>query len=265
MRRDSWRSILETRTTVDQMVASAFGDHPNLPPVAAASTSTTTPYQTPQWQELSSTATRRSVTEVPGTAASGQTQGTGRSSGVTATELDLQAMADLRARVKARVDALCQDLQERELPQVQGREEAMEAVLYYFDERIMDRLPAYLQISWSLLQTDRTGRNTGGDDFYTNIDELLDNSTTPSFVFELYYFCLAGGFVGQYADDPQKIEHYENLLRQSITIAQFPVETSDTAKIEASTKTPRPTWVPFAVAVLSVVLITAAYTVLSNY
>ena len=266
MRRDSWRAILAAQTDVDRMVAVAFGDHPQRAPVEPADStgSSATPFQTPTWNDPGATegvagnatggaggvATEESV------AVSGQTR---RSLGRVA-EMERRGLQELHQWVDGRLKTLRQQLAHEH-----GREQAMLALIYYFDERIMARLPEYLRMAWPLLQIEHTGQRIGGDLFYQNIDDLRRDPSTPSFVFEVYYFCLSTGFIGRYANEPASIERYEQWLQESITLVEVPTDIADTAEIDTSEERPKPAWVAFVVALLAVVLLTALLTLLSNY
>ncbi|MEM9458694.1 MAG: DotU family type IV/VI secretion system protein [Myxococcota bacterium] len=261
MRRDSWRAILAAQTDVDRMVAVAFGGHPQRAPVEPAGSSAT-PFQTPAWndpgasEEVAGGAMR--ITAIEETV-SGQTR---RSLGRVA-EMERRGLQDLHQWVVGRLETLRQQLAHE-----QGREQAMLALIYYFDERIMTQLPEYLRMAWPLLQIEHTGQRIGGDLFYQDIDDLRRDPSTPSFVFEVYYFCLSNGFIGRYANEPASIERYEQWLQESITLAEVPpdsADSADTAEIDTGDERPMPAWAAYAVALVAVVLLTALLTLLSNY
>jgi type IV/VI secretion system ImpK/VasF family protein len=256
-RHEAWRAILSARTDVDRLVATAVGDYPERAPVrpsgGEAGTSSWTGWRDPG-------TTQRSVTEVPGAAGSA---GTGAASGSRTTPItddERRALADLNRRVQDRVIEL-----DRQLAPELGHEEATKALVLYLDERIMERLPDYLRLSWPLLQLGYTRSATGGDDFYRFVNELRAKPSTPSFVFEVYYFCLANGFIGRYANDLASIERYQQWLAEAIELPRVSSDTPDTAEVSIRTTKPMSAWQAHAISLAVVVLITASLTWLSNY
>ncbi len=259
-RRDAWRSILDARTDVDRMVAASVGDYPNKTPVRPSRGGTqphveAVPFQEPTWQadlgDSGNAATSGSATS---------TDSDGDASDRQINESELHTLYDLQARVQQRLGGLSDALSlER------GRDDAMKALSIDFDERIMERLPDFMRPSWPLVQTSRTGSITGGEDFYRAIDYLRATAGTPSFVFEVYYFCLANGFVGRYANDLDNIEEYRQRLRELITVPRIPLDASDTAEVRTDVIKPRSAWVAYAAALGLVVLFTASITALSNF
>lgn len=238
------------RDEVDSFVATAFGDHPDQAPVEPASSGDTVPFQTARWQDPGA---RSTGTTAPPTV------------DVTQPALDTNALErerldSLHEKVDARLGQLMRDIED-----VKGSSSAMLALVLYFDERVMGRLPDYLRLAWPLLQTKRTGARTGGDDFYRFIDELRRDPRTHSFVFEVYYFCLKGGFVGKYANDLGRITHYEQLLEESIAVPDVSGRGSDTAPISLEDEQPIRPWLYYLVAVAIVAVLTALATTLSNF
>lgn len=257
-RRDIWRAILDTRTDVDRMVASAVGAHPNRTPprpASGGSTATAVPFQEPTWRDPGATTTRAS-TEVP--AAAGASSSGPRATQIT--EDERRALADLSQRVQERITTLDQTLGSE-----RGREEVIKALVLYFDERIMVRLPDYLRLGWPLLQIAYTGAPTGGDDFYRFVSDLRAKATTPSLVFEVYYFCLENGFVGRYANDLASIERYQQWIREAIELPRVPTDSADTAEVSVRTTKPVAGWVAYAVSLAVVVAVAAAQVAISNY
>lgn len=254
-RREAWRAILDAGTDVDRMVASAVGDYPDRAPVRPSGSGVAPPQvpsQSPQWQDPG--VTQRVVLEP---SASSPTDGGAPRAG-TITEQERRALDELHRRVKGRIDALAAALAE-----LRGYRDAMNALVIYLDERIMQRLPDYLQSSWPLLHREHTGSITGGEDFYRQMDGLP--SSTPSFVFEVYYFCLEHGFVGRYANDMESIERYRHRLRESIDQPKVPTESNDTAEVSTNAVKPVSAWTAYAISLASVVVITATLTILSNF
>ncbi|MCX4244135.1 DotU family type IV/VI secretion system protein [Paraliomyxa miuraensis] len=254
-RREAWRSILSARNDIDRLVASAVGDYPEQAPLRPSSTLA---LET-QWQNPGRSATN--VTQAAdGSCTPINGSRTQDASLRAVTDEELHTLELLRSDVRARVIKL-----ETELVSEPGRDEAIKALVLYLDERIMERLPDYLEMSWSRLQTDYTGRHTGGEDFYRFLADLVASPATPSFVFEVYYFCLENGFVGRYANDLESIEERKLLLRNKIEQPLVASEVGDTAEVSTRSGRPIPAWVAYAISLGVVVVLTASLTLLSNY
>lgn len=69
---------------------------------------------------------------------------------------------------------------------------------------------------WEPLQSELYEVDNGGELFYSILDERLRQQETHPVVLEVYYFCLADGFVGMYQGDARKIEEYMARLTQRI-------------------------------------------------
>jgi type IV/VI secretion system ImpK/VasF family protein len=192
MRHELWRAILAARGDLDRLVAAAVGDYPSQAPPRPVVT--------------------RRPPRVPGGPQLVRAAGGGTATATAAVDgaAEHRVVQRLHDDVHARVEAL-----RGQLAAEPGGEQAMLALVLYFDEHIMTRLPEFLATSWPLLQTRLTGRNTGGVDFFRLIDRLLE-SESPVIVFEVYYFCLASGFRGQFATDLGALEDYRQRLRAKI-------------------------------------------------
>ena len=62
------------------------------------------------------------------------------------------------------------------------------------------------------LQLELFGNNTGGIDFFTEIDNIQKAGYNSSDLTELYYLCLILGFEGDYVDDPMELIKTKNQL-----------------------------------------------------
>ena len=219
MRHELWRAIFAARGDLDKLVASAVGDYPNNAPPRAATLRP--PPRAPGGPQLVRAATGAAVAAAaPPLHAPRVTtaQDTARlwidparpaAAPLVAAEHD--TLHRLHEDVHARVEVL-----RAALAAEPGGEQAMLALVLYFDEYIMDELPDFLATSWPLLQTRLTGRKTGGSDFFRLIDRLLDAEPQPGFVFEVYLFCLNSGFQGQYADDLVSLEACKQRVRSRV-------------------------------------------------
>jgi type IV/VI secretion system ImpK/VasF family protein len=257
MRQERWRAILAARDDVDKLVAAAVGDFPRQAP-ARATTAIPAPPRGP--------ATPRATTATPSAVAPQETTRMWREPTQLATatapapapSVEQEVLQRLHQDVLARIEIL-----RAALAPEPGGEQAMLALVLYFDERVMGQLPEYLATSWPLLQTRLTGRKTGGSDFFRLIDRLLDGEPPPAFVLEVYYYCLTSGFQGQYADDPAALESYRQRLRARITAP----EPEQQPREQAATPSPAPMRSPalyYAAAALAVFLTAVVLTAWSN-
>jgi type IV/VI secretion system ImpK/VasF family protein len=245
MRYERWRQILAARSELDKLVASAVGDYPNHGPPRSAPP--------------------RSPVRSPGPASPVRGPGAGPAA-ASAVPLRMAAAPDtaqhailyqLHEDVHARIEQL-----RAALAAEPGGEQAMLALVLYFDEYIMGLLPDFLATSWPLLQTRLTGRKTGGSDFFRLIDRLIETEPRPEFALEVYLFCLRSGFSGQYADDLVALDRYQQRLRARIAAPEPPH-----LREAASAVLPRPIRSPalyYAAAALAIALVGWALTVWSN-
>jgi type IV/VI secretion system ImpK/VasF family protein len=266
LKQDWWRAILTARDDIDKLVAKAVGDYPSQPPprattarpaprvataagVPAAATSSAPRALAPQettrmWRDPVRMST--STSAVTAIAAA------------PAVSIEQEALHRLHQDVLARIKELRSALSAE-----QGVEQAMLGLVLYFDERIMDRLPAYLAPSWPLLQEELFRRNTGGSDFFRLIDRLIEGEQPPELVLEVYYFCLADGFEGQYADDPPSLDAYKQRLRGRIT-APEPERPAREPAATPSGSPIRSRALYYVVAALAVVVVAVLLTAWSN-
>lgn len=164
------------------------------------------------------------------------------------------AMARLHGRVYARLELLREALTE-----VAAREQVMLVLIIAFDERIMYRLPEEQRLHWPLLQFQWLRATNGGDVFFSIIDGLIADATTPIALFEVIYFALQQGFVGRFAGDQHAIEGYARQLRSRIPIPAL-VSMSSSASEDVGPGVGRvrsPIWYYASTALLIVVLCVA--------
>jgi type IV/VI secretion system ImpK/VasF family protein len=240
MRHELWRAILAARGDVDKLVAAAVGDYPNHAPARAKVVRPPPRVGGPQLV--------RHATETAGGA-----------NPAAAMVVEHDTLQRLHHDVHGRVEAL-----RAVLAREPGGEQAMLALVLYVDERVMDQLPEFLATSWPLLQTRLTGRKTGGSDFFRLIDRMLEAEPPPELVFEVYFFCLANGFQGQYADDLAALERYQQRLRERIVAPEPQRQPRELAVPSASPRPIRSTVLYYLAAVGAVVLVGFALTVWSN-
>ncbi len=262
MRYDLWRAILAARGDVDRLVATAVGDYPNQAPPRPVAVRRPPP-RPPGGPQLVRAAGGAAAAAAPLRAATAQDTARlwadpAQPAAAPGASLEYDALRRLHDDVHARVETL-----RAQLAAEPGGEQAMLALVLYFDEYIMGQLPEFLATSWPLLQTRLTRRNTGGSDFFWLIDRLLEAEGQPGFVLETYYFCLASGFRGQYAADPAALEGYRQRLRARIPAP----EPARQPPPPAATASPAPIRSPalyYVVALAVVVVFAWALTVWSN-
>lgn len=221
MRYELWGAILAARGDVDRLVASAATDYPNQAsprPVPVRRP----PPRPPSGPQLVRAAGGAAVAAAPQPMATAQDTARlwadpAQPAEAPGASVEHDALRRLHDAVRARIETL-----RTQLATEPGVEQAMLALVLYFDEHIMGKLlPRFFATSWPLLQTRYTNRTTGGSDFFRILDGLREAEGQPRFVFEVYYFCLASGFRGRYAAEPAALEGYMQWLRVRIA-AQEP-------------------------------------------
>lgn len=168
------------------------------------------------------------------------------------------ALTALYERVRERLAAL-----RAELAEAPAREHAMLALVIALDERIMHGMPEELGLSWPLLQTEWLGSADGGDAFYRIIDTVEGDPSTPSFLFEVFYFCLSQGFVGRYIGQPDAIEGYQQRLRARIVVPEATPPGPGAPVTRRAVRVRSPAWY-YLGSILMVVLLTAMLVSISN-
>lgn len=169
------------------------------------------------------------------------------------------ALVDLHEDMRERLQLL-----RTELAGHAEHELMMLILVFYFDERVMRQLPDSARLRWVPLQSEWIGSSHGGTEFYRILDKLLQDETTASIVFELFYYCLRNGFVGRYANNPDAIETYKKYLASRIEV---PVVATEPAE-SYTTHNPLPrTWHPvwyYVLTFVGVILIIALMTLATN-
>lgn len=264
MRYELWRAILAARGDLDRLVASAVGDYPNQAPPRPAAVRRSPP-RVPGGPQLVRAASAGAAAAAPVPQRMATAQDTARlwvdpahPATPPAVSIEYDILHRLHDDVHARVETL-----RAQLAAEPGGEQAMLALVLYFDEYIMARLPEFLATSWPLLQTRLTGRNTGGSDFFRLVDRLLDADPQPGFVLEAYYFCLVNGFRGQYTDNLAALEDYKQRLRARIPAAE-PARQPPPPAATASPAPIRSRALYYLAAAAVIVVFTWALTVWSN-
>ncbi|PRQ08677.1 DotU family type IV/VI secretion system protein [Enhygromyxa salina] len=244
-----WAAIVDTTHELERLVATEVGDLPQRGPLASAAVRTRPPQLETSWRD-------------PGAIGGGVGERAEASAMLRVAEpddRDRASLTKLRASVSARVNLLWARLETQ-----RGNTQIREALVIYFDERVMASLPEYLRLSWPLLQTDLTRSKTGGSDFFRFIDRALDDPKTPQLVFEVYYFCLNHGFQGRYSNELAQLDAYRRKLVARVEVS-VPSAEAAPAETEGNLGKPWPVWAYYLVAGVAVVVISVLATVLSNY
>ncbi|HEX2572916.1 MAG TPA: DotU family type IV/VI secretion system protein [Polyangia bacterium] len=130
-------------------------------------------------------------------------------------------------------------------------------LLIYLDERILDQLPAQLDLAWPPLQHDMLPAINGGEVFFDRLDRRLEHTDTPSFVLEFYYYALESGYQGRLVGQPELLADYRRRLKERL--ASPPALSSPSSREEP---TPSATAASSQRTVLTYYLATAAFVVL---
>lgn len=248
-RYELWAAIVDTTLGLERLVAAEVGDLPQRGPLASVAARTGPPQLETTWRD-------------PGSGGSGVVEWVEVSAALRVAEpddRDRASLTQLRASVVARVQLLWDRLEAQ-----RGNARIREALVIYFDERVMGSLPEYLRLSWPLLQTDLTGSKTGGADFFRFIDRAIDDPKTPPLVFEVYYFCLGHGFQGRYSNEIGRLDEYRRKLVAHVEVVE-PVAALVTNPDEGVLGKPWPVWAYYVCAVVVVVALSVLLTVSSNY
>ena len=92
------------------------------------------------------------------------------------------------------------------------------AIIACIDEEIHCLLPVQDQMEWVPIQQDFYNTSNAGELFYKTLDEILDDPTIPTIVFEVFYFILKRGFSGKYVKSKTKISRYLDFLSEKISV-----------------------------------------------
>lgn len=76
---------------------------------------------------------------------------------------------------------------------------------------------------WPPLQLGFFEIDDGGERFYSVLDALLDKEDTLPLILEVFYYCLKDGFLGLYANNPDKIEAYLARLSARLSAEASPL------------------------------------------
>ena len=125
-------------------------------------------------------------------------------------------LVDVRGAVRAKLDMLkaklTKTLTERESYLV------LFPIVVYCDEVIQNKLLAGPEMVWPPLQKELFKIDNGGEAFYDTLDDLVRKPDTLPFIYEVFYFCLAAGFMGKHANNLAKINEYKSKLEARIPV-----------------------------------------------
>jgi type IV/VI secretion system ImpK/VasF family protein len=94
------------------------------------------------------------------------------------------------------------------------------AIVATVDEEMQGLDYLHLKVRWNPLQKDFFAAYTAGEVFFKTIDEILDDPTIPSMVYEVFYYMLKRGFQGKYRDSKTQLVKYLDLLAHKISVTQ---------------------------------------------
>ncbi len=184
--------------------------------------------------------------------AAGDATGTAESLG----EADSAALSELHVTVRGHLSRL-----REQLAYEPSCDHIILLLVLYIDERIMHRLSDAQRLRWPPLQREWLGASYGGDEFYRILDRALESAQTSSTIFEIFYYCLANGFVGRYAGRSDIIDTYLARLRERVRLPEREQRASEpTATPSGEDSTFRPLWyyLGTAVTVLAMAVLATA-------
>lgn len=128
------------------------------------------------------------------------------------SEIDIVAVrAQLRKQLLWLKARLAEDLTEREVYH------CLFPIVIYTDE-LVNVATEGASTRWEPLQGELYDVDNGGEKFFETIDTLLHKDDTHSLIFEIYFFCLHDGFVGQFYGQPGKIHEYCRRIAERIPV-----------------------------------------------
>lgn len=99
------------------------------------------------------------------------------------------------------------------------------ALVASIDEEMQKMLSSHhIKTAWNPLAKDFAFGDTAGEVFFKKIDNMLDNTSIPTIVFEVFYFMLRRGFQGNYRESKTQLLKYADLLRQKIPVRPHDVK-----------------------------------------
>ncbi|SEM09456.1 type IV / VI secretion system protein, DotU family [Syntrophus gentianae] len=120
----------------------------------------------------------------------------------------------IRAELRNQLDflraALAEQYSERDTYMV------LFAIVAQIDELIQTNLLRTMNTSWPLLQKELFQIEDAGEVFFEILDDILPKPQTPTFVYEVYFFCIRYGFRGRYESNPVKITEYLKKLQAKL-------------------------------------------------
>ena len=81
------------------------------------------------------------------------------------------------------------------------------AVVAFCDE-VISVMFARNDLSWPKLQKDIYDIENGGEQFYTLLDQIIEQPTFPKIVYQIYYYLLCDGFKGVLIDETKKSKFF---------------------------------------------------------
>jgi len=128
------------------------------------------------------------------------------------TGIDIVAMRTrLRKQLSWLKTRLADDLTEREVYY------CLFPIVIYTDELVHETTVGAAS-HWEPLQGELYDVDNGGEVFFTTVDTLLHKDDTHPLIFEVFFYCLNDGFVGQYDGNAGKVHEYRRRLADRIPI-----------------------------------------------
>lgn len=126
--------------------------------------------------------------------------------------LDVVAMrSKLRKQLSWLKGRLAEELTEREVYH------CLFPIVIYTDELVHETTEG-AAAHWEPLQSELYDVDNGGEVFFSTVDTLLHKDDTHPLIFEVFFYCLNDGFVGQYDGNAGKIVEYCRRLAERIPV-----------------------------------------------
>ncbi len=243
-RHELWVRVIATSTAIDRAVAARA----KVRPLRSGPGRTEVPAFETKFRNIGALAREPELRPAPGQL-------------VEAVEAhDRETLDSLRSKVGAELEQLWKALADQP-----SARRIRKALVIHFDEQVLNGLPRSLRPSWRLLQTEYTGRDTGGADFWEDIDDALDDRKAPSLLFEIYCYCLTHGFRGQNTNNLDTVERYRQRLAERIEVLDYEHEGEGSTRGRRPRNAPWPIWLYYTLALVSTVVLAVLMVVASNH
>jgi len=152
----------------------------------------------------------------------------------------IDELVRIRAELRNQLDflraALAEQYSERDTYMV------IFAIVAQIDELIQTNLLRTMNTSWPLLQKELFQIEDAGEVFFEILDDILPKPQTPTFVYEVYFFCIRYGFRGRYESNPVKITEYMKKLQAKLKQDEIELSPAEADELVKFKKFHSPYW-----------------------